>query len=58
MPAMPLLLPIFKLARSRSLPFVPIRPLLAPMAVAPMRSDARRASERHATIGPWRRIGS
>lgn len=57
MPVTPLLLPIFKLARSRSLPFVPIRPLLAPMAVAPVRSDVRMMSDRPALAG-WRRISS
>lgn len=57
MSAMPLLLPIFKLARSRALPFVPIRPLLAPAAVAPARTGTRTA-DRHATAGPWRRSAS
>ncbi|MBA8888797.1 hypothetical protein FHW12_003033 [Dokdonella fugitiva] len=52
---MPLLLPIFKLARSRALPFVPIRPLLAPAAVAPARTHT---ADRHATAGPWRRTAS
>lgn len=56
MPATPLLLPIFKLARSRSLPFVPIRPLLAPAAVAPARSDNRPSSGRRAR--DLRRIAS
>lgn len=55
MPEMPLLLPIFKLARSRALPFVPIRPLLAPAAVAPTRA---RTTAGHTTAGPWRRIAS
>jgi hypothetical protein len=58
MSAMPMLLPIFKLARSRALPFVPIRPLLAPAAVAPARAGTRSSGDRHALAGPWRRIGS
>lgn len=48
MPATPLLLPIFKLARSPALPFVPIRPLQAPAAVAPSRSDIRASAGRNA----------
>lgn len=56
MPALPLLLPIFKLARSRSLPFVPIRPLMTPVAGAPARSDLRQ-SARQAPVG-LRRIAS
>ena len=61
MSAMPLLLPIFKLARTRALPFVPIRPLLAPLPVAPQRPAGfvdHHAVIGHASMAMKRRIGS